>query len=105
MADAAAAAEATEDLDATAVADVTTAPVLDDGAPANDGDDAGALEEPALLKTRFRLSGFENEKDENLVRLDNLMRFVFPEGLQHPLSTGRWSWATPALAAARRDPA
>lgn len=89
MADAAAAAEATDDLDATAVADVTTAPELDDGAPANDGDDAGALEEPALLKTRFRLSGFENEKDENLVRLDNLMRFVFPEGLQHPLSTGR----------------
>ena len=87
--DAAVGVEATVDLDATAVADVTTAPELDDGAPTNDGDDAGALEEPALLKTRFRLSGFENEKDENLVRLDNLMRFVFPEGLQHPLSTGR----------------
>ena len=35
MADAAA-VEATEDLDATAVADVTTAPVLDDGAPTTD---------------------------------------------------------------------
>lgn len=40
-------------------------------------------------RTRFCITGFENEKDENLVSLGSLMRFVFPEGLQHPLSTGR----------------
>lgn len=51
-------------------------------------DDDGECKED-LVKTRFSLSGFENEKSENLVSLESLMRFVFPEGLQHPLSTGR----------------
>lgn len=53
-----------------------------------DGDAAPAAEE-SNVKTRFSLTGFENEATENLVSLESLMRFVFPEGLQHPLSTGR----------------
>jgi len=52
-------------------------------------DESEAEEEAQGLKTRFVISGFENEAEETLVQLDELLKFIFPADLQHPLSTGR----------------
>ena len=45
--------------------------------------------EPEQQRTRFALTGFEGEAPESLVSIDDLISFVFPADLYHPLSTGR----------------
>ena len=46
-------------------------------------------QEPEPQRTRFALTGFEGENPESLVSIDDLISFVFPADLYHPLSTGR----------------
>lgn len=41
------------------------------------------------VTTRFSLGGLENERNEDLVSLENVLHFVFPLNKRHPMSTGR----------------
>ena len=56
---------------------------------AGDGEAAGDGANTEAPRARFALTGFEGENPQDLVSLDDLVQFIFPSDLQHPLSTGR----------------
>lgn len=95
MADAEAAPEASRPATAEGSQAEGSRPATAEAGPAPAGT---AAEAPAAAqaedddhhqRTRFALTGFEGERPETLVRVDDVLDFAFPKDLLHPLSTGR----------------